>query len=195
VDVELMLFPLHAVLFPGGRLRLRVFEPRYLRMVSQCLREDVGFGVVTIRGDGSEVGPGADFHELGVRARVSDFDPLKDGMLGITVTADRRIRILSSAVESDGLVMGRVRVLPEDAPCRLPIDYQAAALLLRRLLDQTSANPAASDPCWADAGWVAGRLTELLPLSDGAKQDILLLDDPSQRMDVIFAVLQDQSLL
>jgi Lon protease-like protein len=195
VDTELALFPLHTVLFPGGRLRLRVFEPRYLRMVSQCLREDLGFGVMTIRGDGSEVGSGAHFHELGVRARVCDFDPLKGGMLGITAIADRRIRALSSVVEPDGLVMGRVRVLPEEARVRLPIDYQAAALLLRRLMDQTTVNPAASDPCWADAGWVAGRLTELLPLSDGAKQDILLLDDPSQRMDVIFAVLQEQSLL
>ena len=46
---ELALFPLNTVLFPGGPLPLRIFEPRYVDMVRECLREQRGFGVVLIR--------------------------------------------------------------------------------------------------------------------------------------------------
>ena len=34
---ELPLFPLSAVLLPGGRLPLQIFEPRYLDLVSHCM--------------------------------------------------------------------------------------------------------------------------------------------------------------
>ena len=44
-SASIPLFPLHTVLFPGGPLRLRIFEPRYLDMVSRCMREDSGFAV------------------------------------------------------------------------------------------------------------------------------------------------------
>ncbi len=51
---QLALFPLHTVLFPGGRLPLQIFEARYLDMVSQCLKENSRFVIVLIR-DGDEV--------------------------------------------------------------------------------------------------------------------------------------------
>ncbi len=43
--IEMPLFPLNTVLFPGGQLQLRIFEPRYLDMVRECTRYDSGFGV------------------------------------------------------------------------------------------------------------------------------------------------------
>ena len=45
---ELPLFPLSAVLLPGGRLPLQIFEPRYLDLVSHCMKTDSGFGIVRI---------------------------------------------------------------------------------------------------------------------------------------------------
>ena len=50
----LPLFPLQAVLFPGGVLNLKVFEARYLDLVSRSLREDTPFGVVCLN-QGSDV--------------------------------------------------------------------------------------------------------------------------------------------
>ena len=41
----LPVFPLGSVLYPGGLLPLRIFEPRYLAMVRECLREKRGFAV------------------------------------------------------------------------------------------------------------------------------------------------------
>ncbi|MFI4920283.1 MAG: LON peptidase substrate-binding domain-containing protein, partial [Gammaproteobacteria bacterium] len=42
---EIPLFPLQTVLYPGGPLSLRIFETRYLDMVSRCLKQEQGFGV------------------------------------------------------------------------------------------------------------------------------------------------------
>lgn len=51
--MKLPLFPLNAVLFPGCRLDLQIFEARYLDMISRCMKQGTGFGVVTI-GEGRE---------------------------------------------------------------------------------------------------------------------------------------------
>ncbi len=54
----LPLFPLGTVLFPGGPLALRIFEPRYIAMVSRCMKESTGFGVVLLI-EGREAGGGS----------------------------------------------------------------------------------------------------------------------------------------
>ena len=98
----LPLFPLNTVLFPGGPLRLRIFEPRYLDMVSRCMREDTGFGVALIVA-GREAGGSAQTVEIGTLARIVDFEQLDDGLLGITARGERRFRIVHVHQESDGL--------------------------------------------------------------------------------------------
>ena len=73
---ELPLFPLNAVLFPGGPLPLRIFEPRYLDMVSRCMREQTGFAVVLL-GEGEEASAVTSFAATGTEARIVDFDRLR----------------------------------------------------------------------------------------------------------------------
>ena len=80
--MQVPLFPLNTVLFPGGPLPLRIFEPRYLAMVSDCVSNDSPFGVLLIR-KGGETGP-ASTHEVGTLARISDWYQGSDGLLGIT---------------------------------------------------------------------------------------------------------------
>jgi len=57
------LFLLNTVLFPDGILPLRIFEPRYVDMVSECMRLDSGFGVCLIS-EGPEAGKVAECHEI-----------------------------------------------------------------------------------------------------------------------------------
>jgi Lon protease-like protein len=68
---ELALFPLNTVLFPGGLLPLRIFEPRYLDMVGRCMREGADFGVVLIT-SGEEAGRSRPCHRRhwGARGRL-----------------------------------------------------------------------------------------------------------------------------
>ena len=39
------LFPLNSIILPGGRIPLQLFEPRYIDMLTRCLKEDRGFVV------------------------------------------------------------------------------------------------------------------------------------------------------
>ena len=79
--MQVPLFPLNTVMFPGGVLPLRIFEPRYLDMVSDCMRGDVPIGVVLIR-DGLEVGRAAQTYDVGTLGVISYWNRRSDGLLG-----------------------------------------------------------------------------------------------------------------
>ena len=91
-QIQIPLFPLGTVLFPGGPLPLRIFEPRYLDMVSDCLRNDKAFGVCLIK-DGREVGEPAQPFDVGTMAKIVDWDRTDDGLLAITALGTSRFRI------------------------------------------------------------------------------------------------------
>jgi Lon protease-like protein len=184
---EVPLFPLRTVLFPGGSLRLRIFEPRYLNLVSRCLREEIGFGVVLIR-QGAEVGPAVTC-EVGTLARITDWYTLSDGLLGITALGTERLRIHRSRREADGLVVGEVTMLGAEREAALEERHTAAVAALQSL--SALANEPIAEAQWRpdDASWVAARLAELLPASSAEKQSWLELDDPLERLDAIMPAL------
>lgn len=176
------LFPLATVLFPGGPLSLRIFEPRYVDMVSRCLREQTGFGVVLVVA-GRETGSGAlATAAVGTEARIVDFNRLDDGLLGLTCLGQQRLRVLRAWRQDDGLNLGDVEDLPADAPAAVPEDCAHLTDALRRLYPDLDATYAWVTPCWDDAGWVGNRLAELAPLEAHIKQGLLELDDPLARL-------------
>lgn len=187
--LNIPLFPLHTVLFPGGVLPLRIFEPRYLDMVSDCLRQDSGFGVCLIR-EGREIGAAASTYEVGTLARISWFDRRDDGLLGINVSGEQRFRILASEVQSNQLIRAEVELLAPELSCAVPEDYQHLAQLLRGILDQLDFPYAKLPRRYADAAWLGARLTELLPLKLELKQYLLQLDDPLARLERLSAVME-----
>jgi uncharacterized protein len=182
MDVStLPLFPLHTVLFPGGPLALRIFEPRYLDMVRRCFREQGEFGVVLII-EGAEAGVAETIASIGTTARLVDFDPLPDGLLGITCVGGRRFRLHSRDQQGDGLNVGEVELLPEDAVCPLPLELAHLADLLRDVLPKLGGGYAHVDADYDSAGWVANRWAEVLPLEPDEKLELLELDDPLMRL-------------
>jgi hypothetical protein len=77
--MNLSLFPLNTVLFPGCQLDLQIFEARYLDMISRCMKQGEGFGVVCIV-EGQEVGEAAEhFSAIGCEARICDFQQRPNG--------------------------------------------------------------------------------------------------------------------
>lgn len=191
---ELPLFPLNAVLFPGGVLPLRIFETRYLDMVSACLRTDAGFGVVAIH-QGSEAGSQPiSIHPVGTLARIVDFDRTDDGMLSITGLGVQRLRVVGHRVQTDQLLMGQVRWLPDD-PAELPDPgHEPLIRVLRDLLDGEDLAPHRRFfvPDWDDAAWISNRLAEILPLPLSVRQALLEMTEPRQRLDILLAMLQEQ---
>ena len=178
---ELSLFPLSTVLFPGGPLRLRIFEPRYLDMVRRCLKESRPFGVVLIL-EGLEAGEVASVAATGTSAQVVDFDTLPDGLLGIDCVGEQRFRLHRRWQQGDGLHVAEVDYLPNDAPCALPAELAHLGELLRELMPQLGDRYTHVTACYDDAGWVGNRWAEVLPLTDAEKQQLLELADPLARL-------------
>lgn len=184
---ELALFPLQTVLLPQGRLALRVFEPRYLDMVARALRGDNRFGVVAIR-QGAEVGAAETF-DCGTSAEIVDWHQEPGGLLGILAVGRDPFRLLATRREADGLYVGEVAWLEALPRTPLARTHEPLAELLRRLVDEV---PLYRDvaPSYDDAGWVGGRLIELLPLDLAFKQSLLEIEDPVLRLDRLAAALK-----
>jgi Lon protease-like protein len=114
--MKIPLFPLGTVLFPGGPLPLRIFEQRYLDMISSCLKNDSRFGVLLIR-TGKETGD-ATTHSVGTLARIVDWYQGSDGLLGITAIGEERFRLLQSERQENGLHLGDVKRLEAEPPLK-----------------------------------------------------------------------------
>jgi hypothetical protein len=186
---ELALFPLNTVLFPGGPLPLRIFEPRYVDMVRRCLREESGFGVILIE-RGTEAGGPAEFSALGTEARIVDFSRLEDGLLGITCLGQQRIRVVEAWRQPDGLNVGRVHDVEPDAAVPLPPEYGHLGDVVRSVLKEFGPLYQFAEPRYDDAAWVGYRLAELLPLSLPDKQALLELSDPLERLAAIAPIVR-----
>jgi Lon protease-like protein len=182
------LFPLNTVLFPGGLLPLRIFETRYLDMIGECMREQQGFGICAIR-QGSEIGTAAEIHDVGTLARVQDFDRNDDGLLCIVARGERRFRVIRHEVEASQLIRADVEWLEESPVVALPGDRQPLADFLRQLLRQAGPPFADLTADLASAGWVADRLSELLPFAIADKQRLLETDAPLQRLETLYREL------
>ena len=185
---RLALFPLNLVLFPGGLLPLRICEPRYQRMVSECLREQLPFAVVAII-DGPEAGGVAVTATSGCLARIVDWETLDDGLLGLLCVGEVRVSVDTVELEKDRLMRGRVYPLPAVEQQPLPEDRRWMADLLDDLLrkiGQPFDRLLVDEP---SADHVAHRLIELLPLPVAEKQRLFELTDARAQLDALAGLI------
>ncbi len=197
----LPLFPLRTVLFPDGQLRLKVFEARYLDLVARCLRQGTGFGVVCLR-QGAEAGRSDApvlLEEVGVHARIDEVDGDQPGLLQLRCTGLQRFRLQGApAQQSDGLWQARVRDLAPDAPHMPGVAMfdtvkalSNAIISLRERGQLPFGEPFRLD----DAGWVANRWCELVPIPLAAKVKLMALEDPVLRLSLVDGYLRDKQVV
>ena len=185
--MKVPLFPLSTVLYPGGPLPLRIFEPRYLDMISRCLKSDVPFGVLLIK-SGSETGP-AKTYDVGTLARIIDWYQGSDGLLGITAIGEQRFRLKSVERQPDGLNIGEIELLEPEDQHLLPEEYKPLAGILAGVLDDLGRLYESLDRQYDDAGWVGYRFAEILPITPEQKQSCLEANDALQRLILVREVL------
>jgi len=101
--VELPLFPLNSVLFPGATLPLHIFEERYKLMIGRCLQSGSPFGVLLIR-SGNEVGEATEPFEVGTTARIVRVQHLDEGRMNLVCLGERRFRLLRKLRDTPYLV-------------------------------------------------------------------------------------------
>lgn len=186
---EIPVFPLQTVLVPGGFLPLQIFEPRYLDMVRDCVRDDVGFGVCLVL-EGVVSKGEAQHTRVGTLARVYDWHNMENGLLGVSTRGHGKFHIQSTRARDNGLMMADVEWLVEPAGVPVPDSCLLLSSFVDRLMDKLSANyPEFDRSHLDDAGWVGYRLTELLPLKNLERQGLLELDNPIQRLERLLEII------
>jgi len=197
----LPLFPLQLVLYPGAQLGLKVFEARYLDLVSDCLRTGQPFGVVCLK-QGAEAGrsdaPLA-VEDVGTLAVIDEVDAIQTGLLAVSGTGGSRFRIRQPAVQrANGLWVAQVDPVADD-PLRAPgpamLQTVTALAEAIKKLKERDAEPFAEPYRLDDAGWVANRWCELLPLPLAAKQKLMELEDPVIRLSLVDGFLRDKKVV
>jgi Lon protease-like protein len=194
----LPLFPLHTVLFPDGLLELKIFETRYLDLMARCMREQSPFGVVALR-SGSEARTSAaapvTLFDVGTLAELIEVDSAQTGILLVRCRGTRRFLVGATRQERDGLWIADTTPIDDDRVAA-PTPSQAHVV---KSLAETIATLAAQGaaPFLAphrldDAGWVANRWCEILPLPIEAKQRLLTLEDPVARLEVVASLLRSR---
>ncbi len=188
---DLPLFPLNTVLFPGGELTLRIFEARYLGLVSECGRRGTGFGVCLIL-DGEEVGAPAIPAAWGCEARITDFSTGDDGLLVLSVRGERRFHVRNASVRDNGLLVARAAWIPETPAQRIRPEHQLLSLLLRRIVERAgSPHDQVEEALFQDSDWVGWRLAEWLPLSWLERQALLQEADAHARLQRLVELIPD----
>ena len=175
--IELPLFPLHTVLFPGMPLPLHIFESRYKQMIELCLEEDNQFGVVLIRHGSEALGPLAEPHSIGCTARIIKIQPLSEGRMNITTVGERRFRIQSLNYDLPYLV-GEVEFYPlpaEDPENLIPAAGRLAPKVQQyiRLLNEIEEVDLDPENLPGDPVLLAQLAAILLQMPPGEKQELL----------------------
>jgi Lon protease-like protein len=202
---QLPLFPLKAVLYPGGWLPLRIFELRYLDMIGRCQRNNAPFGVVMLT-EGEEVRQVLEhtevqasgfvresFAKVGTLAQIHTVDKSQPGVWMVECQGLQRFEIEAIQQLPHGLWTADVRLLEPDAPVLVSEHLQPARDALQQLRDNLRKHqPQALDQLplrepfqWDDCGWLANRWLELLPLPLDMKQQMLALDNPMLRLELV----------
>ena len=186
---DVPLFPLHTVLFPDGPLGLRIFEPRYLDMVSECLRNEQPFGVCLIH-SGQEAGEAARPHLTGTFARIVDWQRGGDGLLSISARGEQRFHVQDTRVERDQLLRATVQPLTPEPPAPLPAECGYMTGVLDQLFEHAGDVYADLPKRPDDASWVGYRLAEVLSLPLVRRQYFLELEDPLLRLSQLDQILR-----
>jgi Lon protease-like protein len=185
------IFPLSTVLFPEGLLSLRIFETRYLDMVSRCLKEDLPFGVCLIT-DGSEVGDAANCYQVGTLAKIINWGQSTEGVLEIDVLGCQRFQVLESKVSEQQLISSSIQIIDESPMVAIPDELSNLTAMLRNVLAKSQPDVSLDEEQFYDANWVSYRLTEALPMEEVIRQRLLEIDDPIERLQRVLGLFANR---
>jgi Lon protease-like protein len=165
------------------------------------MRSHQPFGVICLR-QGAEASPimqTVQLEDVGVVARIDEVDAERPGILRLRCTGGRRFRVTGTPTQrADGLWLASTAALPDD-PQRLPgpamLQTVAALAEAIRKLHEQDRSPFAQPYRLDDAGWVANRWCELLPVSLAAKQKLMELEDPVIRLSLVDGFLRDKKVV
>lgn len=190
---QIPLFPLQAVLFPHGRMPLQIFEPRYLDLIKDSLKNNRGFGVIWLR-DGREVvgvkaSPKVRLAEIGTFAEIVDWHSLDNGLLGVVIEGRRKFTINSAVQQADGLWRAEVDWIAEEPFIALSPESEELMVLLRQLLRHPQIAQLGMPEECEDVDSLTCMLCQLLPIDEATKYALLSAMDPLTRLEELMDLL------
>lgn len=204
-ETLLPLFPLGHVLMPGCPLPLRIFEPRYQRLLADITAPDGirCFGVPTLL-SGPEVDSGLDdaapkLAEVGTVAEILEVHPQADGTFSVLTGGTDRFRIERIVDSATPYLQAEVTYLPEVAgelPEQLPVQAQALAAEYRRLICELTGDANRTrEPYPTDPILLSYRLATEAPLTQHDQQDLLEDETAAARLLHVQRVLRREVAL
>lgn len=192
---SMRMFPLGSPLIPFSMVSLRIFEPRYLQMIDECVQQAAPFGVVLIE-RGFEVGGGDQRSSIGTVAQLVDVSDLPDGELSVVAVGVERIRIVEW-LPDDPYPIARVERLSEVAlpPAAARIDQIDRQL--RRVLALVSEAGIDVGPLEYELSnqpeVAAHQLCALAPVGPFDAQRLLAAPSVDERLQLLSAILDEET--
>ncbi|MCC4797247.1 ATP-dependent protease [Enterovibrio norvegicus] len=183
--MQLGLFPLPLFLLPGGITKLRIFEPRYVRLVKESMAEQKGFVLAMKEGDA--------ICTYGTHVQIIDFETLPDGLLGITIKGLSRVKLSHIDKENDGLWVGHTEALPDWPPSNADTGLLGEALKALFKTHPEHASQYEEVLCFNDVNWVCQRWLEVLPLANNQRQWFIAQHDAEDAMQFITVLLTEET--
>ena len=183
---RLPVFALNTVLFPGGSLALKVFEPRYVEMTKACLRDGTPFGVCLIR-EGKEVGDPAVPASVGCTARIAQWELPHPNLLHLGAVGEQRFRIVASEVDALALIVCDAELLPAEPAAAAP--DRLCRRILESVVEKLGAEQFPEPIALDDAAWVSYRLAEVFPIAMPLKQHLLDTPEAERRLAILHDLL------
>jgi Lon protease-like protein len=183
------LFPLSAHLLPEGRMALRIFEPRYVRMVKEACAADKGFVMCMLNAKGDK-DKNEHILKYGTFAKVIDFDILDDGLLGIKVAGINIVEVSSIETERDGLRTGLCKDVTPNRCDISPKQIMPMDERLKEIFDRYGELKSLYEaPKFDDPQWVLNRWLELLPVDGEQKQRFIANNDSKMLLNYLSALI------
>ena len=197
--MNLPIFPLNACLFPDGILSLNIFEIRYLKMIKKVSDERGCFGIILLKRGLETNRPGEteEFYDVGTKARIIRFETLQPTLFSISVKGEGRFKVNSASKGRYSLWSAEVSEVRSDSIVRIPESSSRLSSNLKDVFDLYGNKMV--PPGWEmsdfddrchDAGWVANRWAELLPIGSAQKQSLLEEMDPLARLKKVESILR-----
>ena len=183
------LFPLQSIVLPGGLFPLRIFERRYLDMVRDCIKNNTDFCIVLIRNNSKEEYI-TDVYNYGCLVKITDWNQLDDGLLGITVEGINKVKILDRGLEKTNLLTGTIEDIEIEKEYMIPQKHLLLSRFYKKIYPGIKHVISFKKERYADASWVGFRLIECLPLDSSTKNKLIAMDHAIERLNILQKIIQ-----
>ena len=195
--IDYPLFPLPLVAFPGCRLPLQIFEPRYLDLVKTTLANDSTFGVVTVVPRTPNMGSeDAGIEAIGTAVKIVDFNEQPNGLLGIVCEGQHKFTVKQTYLADNKVFLASAEPIEAEVAMLVPEVFEEQVYMLASLMKHPYVASLGYidrevDDWFTDASRLGCYIAYLLPFSNVQRYRLLALADPIERLNSIQLLLNE----